>query len=743
MGKFVERGSKTLIPWILTTTSRGAFGVSFETAWREWRDSLSREVAATPHDVMPGWRQLTSAGRITLFPRWIGDTTLVYAGDKAREMPAAYEVTLSGREKNLGRRNAPSPNVRLPDGGLLFSQPDYLDPYHVRYDLFVERNGEQKRLTRGARLRTPDVRGDGEIVAVQSMPATTRLVRVSSDGARIVPITETSLDVQWSEPRWSPDGSRILAVRQSRGRSELAILDADGNMLNSFGATRAINSSPSWSSDGRRVYFSSERSGSAQIYYVDLTASGSAIMRVTDAATGVFDPETAPDQKQLASLLFRADGFHLGVAPLSTVSPAVADSTRISPRSDCLDCLDIVPGLAPHGAIDTSRSTRYSPWQSLLPRYWLPVFESSSADGFSFGAVTTGTDVIGRHDYSLELMRNTRFDENSAWLFYRYSGLGLPLLDFRASQDFSNATIFTDAGGVTTDVGDLKERDRTVSLQATFVRPRFRTYSTLSIGGELESIAYSTTPDTLLSHLSPFFGERRNYPALIGSVGWSNAQRPGISISPEDGITLSASGRARWQNGSSGSSTRSVVGVTTGFKSLDLPGFAHHVLALRAAGGITDERSPDRFSAGGTSGTLLEIFPGAYLGDQRRTFGVRGYPAGAEQGIRAYSTALEYRVPLFAPSRGFRFIPVFIDRTSLTIFGETGRAYCPQVVGVCRPTDVDNPAMTSTGAEFNVDTGLLLDLEARFRMGVAFPLTNRETLGASTPQFYATFGASF
>src|SRR5206468_63807 len=137
----------------------------------------------------------------------------------------------------------------------------------------------------------------------------------------------------------------------------------------------------------------------------------------------------------------------------------------------------------------------------------------------------------------------------------------------------------------------------------------------------------------------------------------------------------SMSGRARWQSGTSGASTRSAIGVTSAFKSLDLPGFAHHVLALRVAGGIADERSPDLFSAGGTSGTQLEVFPGYSLGQQRRTFGVRGYPAGAEGGIRAYAATVEYRAPLFASSRGFRFIPLFIDRTSLSIFGETGRAY--------------------------------------------------------------------
>jgi hypothetical protein len=178
-----------------------------------------------------------------------------------------------------------------------------------------------------------------------------------------------------------------------------------------------------------------------------------------------------------------------------------------------------------------------------------------------------------------------------------------------------------------------------------------------------------------------------------------------------------------------------------------LPGFAHHVIALRAAGGVTDARSPDRFSAGGISGTLLEVFPGVSLGERRRIFGVRGYPVSSEGGIRAYSGAIEYRVPLLAPSRGFRFIPVFIDKTSLTLFGETGRAFCPAGAvtpnGVCRAVDVGSPVMRSAGAELNVDSGLQLDLEARMRMGVAFPLAHRVELGASKAQAYFTFGASF
>jgi hypothetical protein len=51
--------------------------------------------------------------------------------------------------------------------------------------------------------------------------------------------------------------------------------------------------------------------------------------------------------------------------------------------------------------------------------------------------------------------------------------------------------------------------------------------------------------------------------------------------------------------------------------------------------------------------------------------------------------------------------------------------------------------MASAGAELNIDTGIQLDVAARIRLGVAFPLANRADLRAPTAQLYGTFGASF
>jgi hypothetical protein len=460
----------------------------------------------------------------------------------------------------------------------------------------------------------------------------------------------------------------------------------------------------------------------------------------------LFSPEVSPDRSKLASVLFKADGYHIGVAPLSDLAPVQSDSARTSPRSGCVNCLSIVPGLAPSGSADTSASRAYSPWRSLRPTYWLPIIEATSSNGTDIGATTSGYDIVGRHSYTIEAFHSSRFGQNSAALWYRYGGFGLPLVDVYASQNYSNSE-FGLIRGTNTVFGSLLERQRIVSVQATFLRPRMRTYALASIGGELEGLSYSTRADSLFQYLPLFFQTARNYPAIIGSFGWSNAQRPDLSISPEDGVSASVIGRQRWQGGSSGGATRSLTGVGSVYRSLNLPGFAHHVIAARFAGGITDQRTPTLFHAGGIRGNSLEVFPGFGVAQERRTFGVRGYPAGVEGGIRAYSAAVEYRAPLTAPSRGFRFIPLFIDKTSLTVFSETGRAFCPSKAvtdeSVCSQFDADNPVMSSMGAELNIDTGLQLDVQARVRLGVAFPLINRDALGAHSSQFYATFGASF
>ena len=84
----------------------------------------------------------------------------------------------------------------------------------------------------------------------------------------------------------------------------------------------------------------------------------------------------------------------------------------------------------------------------------------------------------------------------------------------------------------------------------------------------------------------------------------------------------------------------------------------------------------------------FEIVPGYVIGEGRRTFPVRGFEAGTVAGIRAFAGSVEYRVPLFLVGNSPSILPFFVDRSSLTLFGDYGTAWCPSVKAgreVCTP----------------------------------------------------------
>ena len=729
--KFVERTSRQTVPFFLDRAARGSFGVSLSGAWRAYADSLAR--AASPLTApLPGWRELTRDGRDVNAPRWLSDTRIVYGANTGRETPGAYETDVDGHRKRRGRRNGLDAGAPLAGGGLVFAQLDYTDPYHLRSDLYLERGGHTTRLTRGARLTTPDARLDGSIVAVQAVPGGTRLVRVTSTGSVITTISLGSEDEQWAEPRWSPDGRRIAAVHWRRGGlASVVVTDTAGAPIAETVPVRAVVSAPSWSPDGRAVLFSSDaHDRRPQLFRIVVPDDSQPVparlspARVSGAATGLFDPQLSPDGRWLAAVMYRADGYHIGIAPWPTGLSEPAD--EIVPR----------PPLAPPVRAEGA-TVRYSPWRSLLPRSWSPYAGTDDRGGLMLGALTSGADIVGRHAYAAQAFVGTDTRDLSASLGYRYAGLGRPVLDFSALQEWEYFDI-TNTTGAT--VGELARRTRLAAAIASVTRRRVRTVSWLSLGGQVEAREYSTDPEPLLGDLDARFAETPVYPAVLASAGFGNTQRPLLAISPEDGVSLSTTVRQRWRARDRGTATRSVVGVGRAYKSLDLPGFAHHVIAVRAAGGLADARATSTFSVGGTSGGLLEL-PGYTVGEGERTFGVRGFVSGAARGTRAVAGTVEYRAPLAMPSRGIGKLPFFVDRASLALFGDAGEAWC-QAAAAALCGLADRQLLASVGGELALDTALQYDSPFRFRFGVAVPVAGRERARRDAA-LYVSFGTLF
>ena len=135
------------------------------------------------------------------------------------------------------------------------------------------------------------------------------------------------------------------------------------------------------------------------------------------------------------------------------------------------------------------------------------------------------------------------------------------------------------------------------------------------------------------------------------------------------------------------------------------------------------------------------------VGEGRRTFSVRGFPAASTYGTRAATASLEYRAPLVLAARGIGLLPFFLDRSSLTLFGDYGIAACasdPLYRSTCAPSPLIGMPIASAGAEILLSAAILeWDTPQTLRFGLAAPVVGRERAGARAVTPYLAFGFSF
>jgi hypothetical protein len=189
------------------------------------------------------------------------------------------------------------------------------------------------------------------------------------------------------------------------------------------------------------------------------------------------------------------------------------------------------------------------------------------------------------------------------------------------------------------------------------------------------------------------------------------------------------------------------VGEAALYQAFNFPGFAHHVLAAKLAGGLANQDAVSTFTAGGVNSSSIPVAAGLAVGDQPEVFTVRGYQVGSARGTQAFSGSLEYRAPLWAPGRGWHLLPLYLGKTSLSVFTDAAEAWCPVrgVMGtsVCNAPDAQRRLLNSVGSELNFDASLLYDVLYRLRLGVAVPTANREFYAAAPVTVYLALGLSY
>ena len=738
LGRFVEVSSGRVIPWRINANARAAFGESFSDYWARWRDSVTTSVVAVAGSDS---RDLTDHGFEARFPRFLDDTTLIYVANDARQTTGLYRLAddaAAPHRERLGRRNGIDANSPLDRRRTVQGELEWSDPWTLRSDLYLGAGASHRRLTRNERLSSPDVhRATRRVVAVQTIPGSTQLVTMNLDGDEYPRLLVAgTLDRNWSDPRWSHDGTRIAAARWERGgRASIVVLDSKGRTLREF-SPRALSvvSSPVWAPGDTTILFVSDHEGRATVYRGDVRTGGFA--PVWRSATALHTPDISPSGERIAAVELRGDGYRVVTRDM----PGAIDLPMPAADSAADTAREATALMLP--ADTTAEESRYSAFHSLLPQWWLPVVTSTDLDTRRFGILTGGHDVIGRHAYAASLEVDQR-RELTADVGYSWAGLGNPILTASATQGWHHAGVQNQAGA---PAGMLIVRERSARIAALVERPRVRLSTYAVLAAEVEEFVFSTDPDSLLERLNNAAYRRPIRTELFeAEVGLSTMQRPGLAVSVEDGFALAFTQRARLGVGVQFEDVQEQIVTMSAAKSLPLPGYARHVVAVRGAYGVTGHRTTNAFSAGGVSGSQMEILNGITVGGARRTFFVRGFESSAQIGVRAAAGSVEYRAPLFLGGRGLSFLPVFFQKASLTAFADGGGAWCSFSVAdsfICPAPVPPSVLMASVGGELALDAALQYDQVYRLRLGVAHPVKGQEH-AARTTTLYFTLGSTF
>ena len=320
-------------------------GKSLSQEWRDWI-AAERDDALRLRDRLrsgsPGVAETTrvcDVAHFTSFPRVSPDGTRIafLANDEGRRPLGLYVADLSAcAPRRIARVDGPHALAWSPDGrSIVLSQLALVDNARAYGDLYQldVASGAMTRLTRSARLASPDVHPTGRtIAAVQYDGDRSRLVTVDVGSGNITPLTEFSTAIAWGPARWSPDGMRLAAVRFTRGTSfDLVLLSPDGRVLHSLTDDRALEGVPDWDPSVpagiRRLFFTSDRTGVRELYALELEGDADARLYVTArVATGIHEVAVVPTQQgsnktngpgalsgrtTIVAVVTHADGRHL------------------------------------------------------------------------------------------------------------------------------------------------------------------------------------------------------------------------------------------------------------------------------------------------------------------------------------------------------------------------------------------------------------------------------------------------
>ena len=710
INRLVDEYSDNVIPFMINSNADNVLGRDISQLWDEFEIWLKQRYASHVEKLdSPATKQglpLTRSGYFSGPVDVAADGRVYYVEAGAFEHAALYVMDEeSGKQKLVDVHGRVRMDVHR-DGGVLIAQPEYCDLYNINYDLYIlaPDDRELKRITECGRYRSASWSPDAsQIVAVHTSHSMSELHLLDAEGYKQSVLWRAGKGVILGQPDWSPSGDHLVASVFRPGLGwNIEQFDINARRWQQITRDDYIDAGPRYNLTGTAILFSSDRTGTYNIYRYDIEHRQ--LQRITEVASGAFRPSRLDASAPLYYVGYGASGYDIfklqDVEVIESQPLVIGDTVNDDPAVEAV-------------AFPENYSVKeYAPLSSLAPRWWFPLLRLDE-DQKEIGFTTSGNDALGIHNYSVNALYDTTNEWFSGSLAYRYSQ--------RFAMGFGRSTdILLDQNGNFA----IARKEDAAFISYSFPVPKFEESWNLIVG----AFTSHERDGRRAAGIQPLPAFDDN---ILGVAGLYNNSKQYIrSVSANDGrdIRLVAESSDVWDSDFSGE-----VYTLDWREYIGLGG--QQVLALRFMQGYGTDR-PDNFELGGeeTDFLLAELFlPLSKPLIGRRDYPLRGYREGLPQltGRRARLASMEYRFPIALVERGWMAPPVGVIQWAGSAFIDTGASW--------NDGGTPDEYYTGVGVELHGDLSLFYGLNLKLRLGLASGLDDQ--LGDD--RAYLSLGAAF
>ncbi|MGZ3451542.1 MAG: BamA/TamA family outer membrane protein [Polyangiales bacterium] len=679
-----------IIPFGINRAIHRATGKTYPELYEGWKGWMRDRYAKQKKEVLARGlregRRVTFHGQEAYHPRYMPpalpveenlpgfERRIAYYRNDAHTTGGLWAIGAKQNAYSIGklitRTSGPSSPNFLADGTLFYDSVESSKmQLYFYWDLFRRKDwgaeaSQGERLSWGLRATEPAVSANGDQVVYTINKAGTSYLYASEidtpDGQPLGPPKKLWAGQRYDQaytPRWSPDGKKIaFSAWRGGGYRDVLLYDVEKGTTEDVTHDRALDTGPVFSPDGKRLYFSSDRTGIANLYAYDLKEK--TLRQVTNVINGAFQPDVSPDGKHIAYVGYTHEGYDIFEIDV--------DESRWLAAEEYVDTRGFPP---PQPKTPKLSVKKYDPLPTLRPYTW-DFTIAPDAFGDAVTVSTHGGDVLGLHTFSAAITSSFERGISGIDLSYVFRNMpfdtsvrGFRFIAPRGGYRFSDKTpVWVEQSvGITTGISaPLNTSFTSQSVAASY---SFSHFKALDGFPEPDFDPYARLP------VIPQTG-------YLGTIhlgwAWSNLQRYLYSVSTEKGFAISTG--IDVANTALGGDFNVFVASYNAAAYVPMPWLQHHVFALHAQGGASTGNFARRgaFALGGFTDIPLPdairnllIQPGIAL---------RGYKPGSFFGDAFQLFNAEYRFPLLDVDRGYQTLPIFLQRFYANLFADYGMA---------------------------------------------------------------------